>query len=82
MKRSDLEPLELSKEQIDAIMKLHGDDIESHKSKLVIAGDEVKAIQKQLDEANVTIEGFKKLDPEAAKKAAEDWKTKAEEFKT
>jgi len=80
MKRSDLEALELSKEAIDAIMKLHGDDIESHKSKLVAAGDEVKAIQKQLDEANVTIDGFKKLDPEAAKKAAADWEAKAKEF--
>jgi predicted phage tail protein len=80
MKRSDLEALELSKEAIDAIMKLHGEDIETHKSKLALAGDEVKAIQKQLDDANVTIDGFKKLDPEAAKKAADEWKAKAEEF--
>lgn len=81
MKRSDLEALELSKEAIDAIMKLHGEDIETHKSKLVVAGDEVKAIQKQLDEANVTIDGFKKLDPDAIKKAAADWEAKAGEFK-
>jgi hypothetical protein len=80
MKRSDLEALELNKEQVDAIMKLHGEDIETHKSKLTLANDETKAIQKQLDEANVTIDGFKKLDPESAKKAADDWKAKAEEF--
>lgn len=80
MKRSDLEALELNKEQADAIMKLHGEDIETHKSKLTLANDETKAIQKQLDEANVTIDGFKKLDPESAKKAADDWKAKAEEF--
>lgn len=81
MKRSDLEALELSKEAIDAIMKLHGEDIESHKAKLDVANKATETIQKQLDEANTTIDGFKKLDPEASRKAADEWKAKAEEFK-
>jgi hypothetical protein len=81
MKRSDLEALELSKEAIDAIMKLHGADIETHKSQLKIAEDDAKVIQGQLDEANKAIDGFKKLDPEGIQKAADDYKQKAEAFK-
>jgi len=81
MKRSDLEGLELSKEQVDAVMKLHGVDVEAHKSNMEVAKTATASIQEQLDAANVTIEGFKKLDPEAAKKAADDWKAQAEKFK-
>jgi hypothetical protein len=82
MKRSDLEGLELSKEQVDAVMKLHGVDVEAHKANLEVAKSATASVQEQLDAANVTIEGFKKLDPEAVKKSADDWKAKAEEFKT
>jgi Asp-tRNA(Asn)/Glu-tRNA(Gln) amidotransferase C subunit len=82
MKRSDLEGLELSKEQVDAIMKLHGEDIEANKGKLKIAEDAAANIQKQLDEANQAIEGFKKLDPDGIKKASEEWEQKAKTFQS
>ena len=80
MKRSDLEGLELSKEQVDAVMKLHGVDVESSKDKLKVAEDASANVQKQLEEANKAIEGFKKLDPEAVKKSADDWEAKAKQF--
>jgi hypothetical protein len=80
MKRSDLEGLELSKEQIDAVMKLHGVDVEGSKDKLKVVEDASANIQKQLEEANKAIEGFKKLDPEAVKKSADDWEAKAKQF--
>jgi len=80
MKREYLENLDLgngvklSKEQIDGIMAENGKDIEATKGKYV----DYDALKTQLTEANTTIEGFKKLDIEGIKKAADDWKTKAE----
>lgn len=80
MKREDLEKIEgLSKDAIDKIMALHGQDIEVHKSKLATAQTEIDGLKKQLTEAGTTIEGFKKLDIEGVKKSADEWKTKAEQ---
>jgi len=80
MKREFLENLDLgngaklSKEAIDAIMAENGKDIENVKKQYADYDD----IKKQLKEANETIEGFKKLDIEGIKKAADEWKEKAE----
>lgn len=84
MKREDLKKLELSDEAIDAIMKLHGEDINAVKSgvktSLDAANSETETVQKQLKEANKQIEDFKKLDIEGIQAAADDWKQKEENF--
>lgn len=81
MKREDLKALELSDEAIDAIMKLHGKDVETHKTQLVEAEKQADNLQGQLNEANKAIEGFKGLDVDGIKAAADEWKTKAEQAK-
>ena len=43
MKREDLKALELSDEAIDAVMKLHGKDIEDHKAKLAETDQSIKS---------------------------------------
>jgi len=78
MKREDLKALELSDEAIDQVMKLHGQDIEAHKTKAVEAEKQLETLQGQLEEANKAIEGFKELDVDGIKAAADEWKTKAE----
>lgn len=42
------------------------------------AADETAAVQAKLDEANKQIAGFKEMDIDSIKSAAEDWKTKYE----
>lgn len=81
MKREDLKALELSDEAIDAVMKLHGKDVEDHKAKLAETDQSIKDLQKQVEDAGKTIEGFKKLDPEAIQKEADEWKAQAEKAK-
>lgn len=81
MKREDLKVLELADEVIDQIMKLHGKDVEAHKVQLTEAEKQATSLQGQLDEANKTIEGFKELDVDGIKAAANEWKTKAEQAK-
>lgn len=79
MKREDLIKLGLADDAvIDAIMAANGKDIESHKAKLTTAQAEFDGVKRQLTEAGVTIEGFKKLDVDGIKAAADEWKVKAE----
>jgi DNA-directed RNA polymerase alpha subunit len=90
MKREDLEKLGLTaeniekagleKDVIDKIMALHGKDIEGLKAKAETAGTAVADVQKQLDAANKTIEDFKSMKPDDLRKAADEWKAKAEKF--
>jgi hypothetical protein len=82
MKREDLKKLELSDEAIDKIMALHGADIEANKAKVAALETESAALKGQVAEANKEIEGFKKLDPEGVKKAADEWKAKFEQAQT
>jgi predicted nucleic acid-binding Zn-ribbon protein len=80
MKREDLTKLGLIDDAvIDAIMAANGKDIEGHKAKLVTLQTEADGIKVQLTDANKQIEGFKGLDIEGVKKAADDWKAKAEQ---
>ena len=81
MKREDLKVLELADEQIDAIMKLYGKSVETHKTQLTEAEKQVQALQGQLEEATKAIEGFKELDVDGIKAAADEWKSKAEQAK-
>ena len=79
MKREDLEKLGITdKEQVDAIMTLHGKGVEAHKTAAESAQAELKTSQDQLSKANETIEGFKKLDVDGIKQAADEWKSKFE----
>lgn len=66
---------ELSKEAIDAILDENNRDIESVKAKYGGYDD----IKQQLAEANKTIEEFRSMDIDGIKKAADDWKQKAEQ---
>lgn len=75
MKRETLKELGIAEDIIDKIMAENGKDIESAKKPFTDYDD----IKKQLGEANTTIEGFKNLDIEGIKKAADDWKAKAEQ---
>ena len=80
MKREFLQNLKmgdqaLSKEIIDAIMEENGRDIETAKKPFV----DYETVKEQLAKANKTIEGFKALDIDGVKKAAEEWKAKAEQ---
>ena len=47
MTRKELEDLKLSKEQIDSIMKINGDDIENAKAG---SASELKNLQTEVDE--------------------------------
>jgi chromosome segregation ATPase len=75
-----LEKAGLKPEILDEIIVLHGKDIEAKKTELQTTKDELTAVQGQLTEANKTIEGFKKLDPEGIKQASKDWETKAKDW--
>lgn len=65
----------LTKEIIDAIMDENGKDIEAAKKPFADYED----IKGQLTEANKTIEGFKAMDIDGIKKAADEWKAKYEQ---
>ena len=79
MKREDLKGLNLPDEAIDSIMALHGKDIESHKTKVSTLQAENDGLKSQVAEANTAIEGFKALDVDGIKAAADDWKAKYEQ---
>lgn len=52
MKRTELEALCLSKEQVDSIMKINGDDIENAKK---VATAETESLQNQIDSLQMTL---------------------------
>lgn len=52
MKRTELEALGLSKEQVDSIMKINGDDIENAKK---VATAETESLQNQIDSLQMTL---------------------------
>lgn len=74
MKREDLKALGLADELIDKIMAENGKDIEATKAKF----SDYETTKTQLADATKTIDGFKAMDIEGVKKAADDWKAKAE----
>ena len=65
----------LPKEVIDAIMEENGHDIESVKSRFA----DYDALKEQLAAANKTIKDFKGMDIDGVKRAADEWKAKAEQ---
>jgi predicted nucleic acid-binding Zn-ribbon protein len=78
MKREFLKGLELTDEVIDKIMAEHGKGIEKYKTAAETQKAELDGLKEQLAEANKTVESFKELDIEGIKKAADEWKAKAE----
>ena len=65
----------LTKEIIDAILAENGRDIEAAKKPFA----DYETIKQQLSDANKTIEDFKGMDVDGIKKAADEWKAKAEQ---
>lgn len=65
----------LPKEIIDAIMEENGHDIENAKKPFA----DYETIKEQLAAANQQIEDFKGMDIDGVKRAAEEWKQKAEQ---
>ena len=68
MKREDLKAFNLSDEDVQKIMDLHGADIEKQKRSIETLTAERDDFKSRLEEANGKLEGY---DPE--------WKTKAEQ---
>ena len=62
MKRSMLEEMGLTKEQIDAIMAENGNDINAAKGEFETVKQELETTKTQLLEANAMIDGFKDYD--------------------
>ena len=62
MKRSFLEEMGLTKEQVDSIMTENGNDINAAKTELETVKQELETTKSQLEEANNTINGFKDYD--------------------
>ena len=88
MTREQLKALGLTDEQIDAVMKENGKDIEKAKgdltakeTELETKTKEVETLQGQLDTANAEIESYKEMDIESIKAAADDYKKKYEKAK-
>lgn len=75
MERKKLEELGLTAEQIDAVMKANGDDINREKAKFA----DYDTIKKQLETANATLEKFKDYDQ--TKADVEKYKAEAEAAK-
>lgn len=82
MKREELKTLELSDEQIETVMKLHGKDVESQKQEAQQALTKAQELEQRLEEASKTIDGFKEMDIDKVKATAEEWQQKAEQAKT
>lgn len=75
MKTEFLKELGLEQEVIDKIMAENGKDVEATKGKYADYDD----VKTQLAKANQTIEGFKAMDVDGIKAAADDWKQKYEQ---
>ena len=78
MKKQDLVELGIADDIADKIFALHGKGIEAHKTAAEASRAEVEILKNQLTEANKQIADFKDMDIEGIKKAADDWKEKAE----
>lgn len=76
MKRDELKALELTDEQIDSIMKLHGKTVESKKAELDALTTKVTAYEQQINDTSAKLKEFESLDVEQIKKATTDLQSK------
>lgn len=86
MKTEELKALGLSDEQITAVHRLNGLDIENYKTEVEslkqeksTLESEKETLQEQVNNANQQIEDFKDMDIESIKQSAEDYKNKFEQ---
>jgi len=79
MNKADLIALGVSEEVAGQVLILHGKDIESHKTQIASGQAAAEALRGQLAEADKVISGFKELDVEGIRSAADTWKAKAEQ---
>jgi Phage minor structural protein GP20. len=77
--REFLKGLDFDQETIDTIMAEHGKLLTGVKEKNETLTEQLKAAQEGLTAANAEIESFKGMDIDGIKRAADEWKTKAEE---
>ena len=82
MKRDFLKGLELSDEAIDQVMSEHGKSLEKYKAdagKVEGLNQTIADLQGQLQAANTQIDEFKGMDIDGIRRAADEWKAKAEQ---
>ncbi len=79
MKREDLIKLGVAEDVVDKIMAMHGADIEGHKTRTTASQTELEGMRTQLGEANKQIEAFRGMDVDGIRRAADEWKAKAEQ---
>lgn len=77
MKKEELIALGIAEDVADKIFAIHGKDIAKLQTAADTAKTESEGLKTQLTEAGATIEGFKKMDVDGIKAAADEWKQKA-----
>jgi len=82
MTKQDLIELGTAEDVAGLVIIAHGKDIESHEAKVSTLQAENDGLKSQVAEANTAIEGFKALDVDGIKAAADDYKTKYEKAQT
>lgn len=78
MERKFLEGLELDAATVDKIMAEHGKSTQANQTKVKELEGQLSAAQSTITAANSEIERYKGLDIDGIKKAADEWKAKAE----
>ena len=78
MKTEQLKEMGLTEEQIAAVMAENGKDVEKVKTQAETEKKRADGLQGQLDDANKEIKSYEGMDIEGIKKAAGEWKEKAE----
>lgn len=82
MNKKELLDLGVPEDMVDKIIVMHGKDIESHKARVYEAESKADTLQRQLDEAGVSLQEFRDMDVEAILIAAEEFKNQASRMST
>ena len=78
MKQEDITALlpEITKEQLDKIMDLHGRDIQAQSNTITTLTAERDGLKTQLADATTEIQSYKDMDIDGIKTKAAEWETK------
>lgn len=79
MKTEELEKIGLDKEQVAAVMKMNGTDIENLKRENESLTTERDNYKTQYETAKATLDGFEGKDVDAITKERDEWRQKAEQ---
>jgi hypothetical protein len=79
MNKKELLELGVPENVIEQVIVMHGKDIENTKTKYEPLQSANEALTEQLTKAQETIEGFKAMDVDAIKKAADDYQAEAKQ---